>query len=213
MCSSDLMEGLTGYALKQIEQAAKDDRVKAVVLRINSPGGTITASDDLHRRLSQLRNGDSAKQHDPKPLVVSMASLAASGGYYIAMPAQLLMAERTTITGSIGVYASFPNVADLAEKYGVRLDVIKAGRVKDSGSAFHKMTPQERQVWQDMVDHAYRQFLGVVGEGRPQIKGHLEAEVLTRIVTIPESGEKLKMSRQRADGGIFTSDQALQLGL
>src|SRR5205807_6187891 len=106
-----------------------------------------------------------------------------------------------------------PNVADLANKYGVRLDVIKAGRVKDSGSMFHKMTPQERQLWQDMIDHAYRQFLEVVETGRPKLKGQLEAEVSPRTITVPETGEQVRMTRQRADGGIFTSDQALDLGL
>src|SRR5437762_1308306 len=98
-----LFEGLTSYAQKQIEEAAQDDSVKAVVVRINSPGGTITASDDLHKRLTDLRLGNPQKKTSPKPMVVSMASMAASGGYYIAMPAQHVVAERTTITGSIGV--------------------------------------------------------------------------------------------------------------
>src|SRR5262249_34174998 len=120
-----IMEGMTTYASKQIEVAAADEHVKAVVVRINSPGGSITASDDLHGRLRELHNGKPEKKRSPKPLVVSMASLAASGGYYIAMPAEHLVAERTTITGSIGVYAAFPNVAKLAKAYGVKMDVIK----------------------------------------------------------------------------------------
>jgi protease IV len=208
-----LLEGLTGYAQKQIEQAAADRDVKAVVLAINSPGGSITASDDLHRLLMRLRHGNPDKDRAPKPLVTSMASLAASGGYYIAMPAQAVFAERTTITGSIGVYAAFPNVAELADKYGFRMNVIKAGRVKDSGSFFHRMTPAERQIWQDMVDHAYRQFLAVVEEGRPNLKGKLEEEILPQTITVPETREPLRVSRQRADGGIFTADHALKLGL
>jgi protease-4 len=210
-----LLEGLTGYAEKQIEKAAADHSVKAVVVRINSPGGTITAADELHRRLTELRDGNPDKHTDPKPLVVSMASLAASGGYYIAMPAKVLFAERTTITGSIGVYAAFPNVTELADKYGVRLDIIKAGRVKDSGSMFHNMTPDERQLWQDMVDHAYSQFLAVVEDGRPLLKDKLLEQVLKkRLPKAPTTGgEAVDFYRQRADGGIFTSDQALQLGL
>jgi protease-4 len=212
-----ILEGLTGYADKQIERAAADTSVKAVVVRINSPGGSITASDGLYRRLTELRDGNPEKHADAKPLVVSMASLAASGGYYIAMPAKLLMAERTSITGSIGVYAAFPNVTQLADKYGVRLDVIKAGRVKDSGSMFHTMTPEERQIWQDMVDHAYDQFLAVVEDGRPQLKGKLLEPVLKkRLARGPQTGGEAappEFSRQRADGGIFTADQALQLGL
>jgi protease-4 len=218
-----ILEGLLGYVHKQIEHAASDSSVKAVVLHINSPGGTITASDDLYRRLTELRDGNPQKHTNPKPLVVSMASLAASGGYYIAMPAKVLLAERTSITGSIGVYAAFPNVAELADKYGVKLNVIKAGKVKDSGSMFHKMTPEERQVWQDMVDHAYSEFLAVVEEGRPALKGKLLDPVLKkRIAKEPAPGGDLardgtegtvEFTRQRADGGIFTADQALPLGL
>jgi protease-4 len=220
-----LLEGLVGYAQKQIDEAAEDRHVKAVVLRINSPGGSITASDDLHKRLHDLRFGNPQKKTDPKPLVVSMSSLAASGGYYIAMPAQHLVAERTTITGSIGVYASFPNIADLADKYGVHMETIKAGAVKDSGSMFHHMTPQERKIWQDMVDHAYRQFVAVVEEGRPQLKGKLTKEFVIK-EEIPASDDKggpmldgngqpkkVPFTRIRADGGIFTADQAKEFGL
>jgi protease-4 len=154
-----------------------------------------------------------------------MGSLAASGGYYIAMPAQYLVAERTTITGSIGVYASFPNIADLADKYGFRMETIKAGAVKDSGSMFHHMTPQERKIWQDMVDHAYQQFVGVVEEGRPKLKGKLTKDLVIK-EEIPASDDKgnslldgngqakkVPFTRVRADGGIFTADQAKEFGL
>ena len=89
---------------------------KAVVLRVNSPGGTITASDDLYHRLVRLREGTAPHASGKKTLVVSMGSLAASGGYYISMPAEYLFAEETTLTGSIGVYAAFPNVAELGER-------------------------------------------------------------------------------------------------
>jgi protease-4 len=220
-----LMEGLVNYAQKQIDEAAEDKSVKAVVLRINSPGGSITASDDLHKRLHDLRFGNSQKKTQPKKLVVSMGSLAASGGYYIAMPAEHLVAERTTITGSIGVYASFPNIADLADKYGFRMETIKAGAVKDSGSMFHHMTPQERKIWQDMVDHAYRQFVAVVEEGRPKLKGKLTKDLVIQ-EEIPDADDKgnslldgngqakkVPFTRVRADGGIFTADQAKEFGL
>jgi protease-4 len=215
-----ILEGMLGYAHKQIDAAAKDAAVKAVVLRINSPGGSITASDDLHRRLCELRDGSAAKRTTGKPIVVSMASLAASGGYYIAMPAKHLVAERTTITGSIGVYASFPNISELATKYGVKMNTIKAGAVKDSGSMFHEMTPQERQLWQDMVDHAYQQFLAVVRDGRDgKLKSPLEAEIKAEKKKIPirdQKGivvEEVDYVRRLADGGIFTADKALMYGL
>ena len=145
-----------------------------------------------------------------------MGSLAASGGYYIAMPAKQLIAERTTITGSIGVYASFPNVAELAKNCGIKMEVIKKGEVKNSGSIFKDMTPQERQLWQGMVDTAYAQFLSVVEEGRPALKGKLRDVVLEQIVRDENGQEKPelpKLVRRRADGGIFTADQAKEFGL
>jgi protease-4 len=232
-----IMEGLLAFANKQIEEAAKDREVKAVVVRIESPGGTITASDDLHRRLVHLRDGTTPRLQDrgsdPKPLVVSMGAMAASGGYYIAMPAALdpkkpeakkLFAERTTITGSIGVYAAFPNVADFAKNHGIEMDMIKAGDVKGSGSLFHKMSPQERQPWEDMVENAYHQFLSVVEQGRPALKGKL-TEDLFEPRTIPlhddrgnvmtENGQPktATYTRKRADGGIFTAEDAKRYGL
>jgi protease-4 len=224
-----IAEGMIDFARKQIDQAASDDHVKAVVLRINSPGGSVTASDDLYRRLCLLRDGDPAKKTHSKPIVASMASLAASGGYYIAMAARPVFAERTTITGSIGVFAAFPNVSELGNKYGFHMDVIRAGEMKDSGSMFKPMTPQERQLWQDMVDHAFSGFLAVVEEGRPALRGKLREVVIDRMVPVhaaaenveangtpaktTASGEAVKYVRRRADGGIFTSDIALKIGL
>jgi protease-4 len=207
-----IMEGFLGFVHKQIETAARDEHVKAVVLRINSPGGTITASDDLYHRLVELRDGNPEKKTQPKKLVVSMGSLAASGGYYVAMPAETLVAERTTLTGSIGVFAAFPNVAELAKKNGVEMIVIKRGEVKDSGSMFKPMSVEDRQVWQDMVDHAYEQFQAVVEEGRPQLKGKLREE-LPHDITAPNPEGKKTYVRRRADGGIFTADEAKKLGL
>jgi protease IV len=211
-----ILEGFTGFDEKQIATAAEDSAVKAVVLRINSPGGSITASDDLYRRLSLLRKGDPDKGTPPKPLVVSMGALAASGGYYIAMPGQTIYAERTTLTGSIGVYAAFPNVKGLGDKYGVKMEVIKKGNVKDSGSMFHTMTPEERAVWQDMVDTAYEQFKAVVEEGRPSLKGKLEDKVVDEQRVVPgEDGkpEHIQFVRQLADGGVFTADKAKEFKL
>jgi protease-4 len=221
-----LAEGLLGYAHRQIEQAGDDKKVKAIVLRINSPGGTITASDDLYHRLTELRDGKDGKP--ARPLVVSMGSLAASGGYYIAMPGGVLYAERTTLTGSIGVYASLLNVRDLADKYGVHMDTIKAGAIKDSGSPFHELTPHERAVWQHMVNHAYDQFKEIVETGRPKLAGKLEEPIVGTkpvMVRLPESikeGDKVVQrevekpvpyQRQRADGGIWTADEAQRYGL
>ncbi|MHB1424775.1 MAG: S49 family peptidase [Gemmataceae bacterium] len=214
-----ILEGLLGYAHKQIEQAAGDQHVKAVVVHINSPGGSITASDDLYRKLTELRDGNPKKERPPRPLVVSMGSLAASGGYYIAMPGQTLFAERTTLTGSIGVYTSFPNVKKLAEDHGVKLITIKQGEIKDSGSPFANMGEKEQQVWQDMVNDAYRRFLQVVEKGRPMLA---DGKLLKRLTITPlEPGpefltkikEKKTYERYLADGGIWTADSALKYQL
>lgn len=223
-----LMEGMTRYFIKQIEQAAKDDHVKAIVIRIDSPGGTITASEEILRLLTQLRDGKIRKHPDSKPkkIMVSMGGIAASGGYYIAMPAEKIFAEKTTITGSIGVYASLPNVAELINRNGIKFELIKAGSIKASGSPFHELTPQERQPWQEMVDAAYSHFLATVEAGRPLLtKAVLRDEVLVR-KKIPLYDDKgavvndwwgrprtIDYSRYRADGGTFTSDEAKKYGL
>src|SRR5262249_49498644 len=122
-----------------------------------------------------------------KSIIVSMGALAASGGYYVAMPGEYIIAEKTTLTGSIGVYAAFPNIKGLADKYGVSMNIIKAGSMKDSGSMFHEMTPQQQRLWQDMVDNAYEQFLAVVEEGRPQLAGQLTEIVVRGKVADPKS--------------------------
>jgi protease-4 len=238
-----ILEGLLGYAHKQIEQAAKDKAVKAVVLRINSPGGSITASDDLHRRFTELHNGNPEKKHDRRPLVVSMGSLAASGGYYVAMPADFLFAEPTTMTGSIGVYASFPNVADWGKRNGLGMETIKQGEVKTSGSPFKTMTPKERAVWQDMVNQSYNQFLQVVEDGREDLRHDKDSPrdqwpLLRRFPWEPadagpddldkDASQRLLVhlalgmgplppdpafSRYLADGGIYTAADAKRLHL
>jgi protease-4 len=133
------------------------------------------------------------------------------------MPAKTLVAEQTTITGSIGVYASLPNATGLSEKIGFTMKVIKAGEVKDSGSPFHNMTPHEEEVWQTMVDQSYVQFVQVVEKGRPQLAGKLQEDVVID-ETLPvrhEKGpqKKLNYKRYRADGGIYMAADARKLGL
>jgi protease IV len=215
-----IMEGMLSFAHRQIEEAAEDDDVKAVVLHINSPGGSITASDDLHRRIVNLQEGTTpGRKSARKPIVVSMSSVAASGGYYIATPARTIVAERTTMTGSIGVYSAFPNVSGLMGRYDVKMNVIKQGQIKDSGSPFKPMTEGEERVWQDMVDHAYLQFLHVVEEGR---KDRITVPSLLTEFDIAPTEEQKKLQhpppgpaykRYLADGGVYTADLAKQYGL
>ncbi len=223
-----LMEGMIHYDLKQIEMAAKDEAVRAIVLRVDSPGGTISASEELFKQLKRLRDGNLRRypESKPKKLVVSMGPIAASGGYYVSMPGEKLYAERGTLTGSIGVYASLPNVSDFIHEHGIKFELIKAGGIKASGSPFHPLTPQERQPWQDIVDASYDQFLDVVVEGRPKLtKEALKSTPLFRKEEVlrDEKGNaisdwwgrprKTHYTRYLADGGSFTSAQAKQYGL
>jgi protease-4 len=213
-----IVEGFLGFVRKQIDQAGKDSHVKAVVLRINSPGGSITATADLHRRILRLRDGDKDADWLARPIVVSMGGIAASGGYYIAAPAAQVFAENTTLTGSIGVYASFPDLTGLEKKIGVSVNTIKAGEIKNSGSPFAEMTDKEKQVYQDMIDAAYVQFLDVIEKGRtPKLTRQklLERFVVTPLRPDPQAQPKpaAPYQRYRADGGIFTAAKAKELDL
>lgn len=215
------------YPVKQLEKAAKDRRVKAVVLRIDSPGGTITGSEELYQCVVNVRDNTGRRfpGSGPKPVAVSMAGLAASGGYYIATAGNPVSAERTTITGSIGVFAMLPNVAQLAHDHGVKVELVKAGGLKASGSFFHDLSPEERQTWQDTVDNAYDLFLERIAAGRP---GLSPEKLRTEVVVdrpAPKRTEKgdpvtekgnpvtVRYTRVRADGGTFTADEARRIGL
>lgn len=225
--SGVLVEGNTGFATQQLLTASKDKHVKAVLLRIDSPGGTISASEELHRSIVDLRDntGRVSGGSGPKPVFASMGGIAASGGYYIAMPAQKIVAEPVTITGSIGVFAALPNVAELAHNNGIRVELIKAGSIKAGGSMFHKLTPDERQPWQDVVDHAYDRFLAVVSEGRPKLTRDVlvNDKIRREVPKYDEKGnvilgpngkpEMVPHVRYRADGGTYTAPQAKELGL
>lgn len=191
-----------GFPKWQIERALKDDAVKAIVLRIDSPGGTVTGSDYLYHHLRRLREG--ADGHEGKPIVVSMGGIAASGGYYIAMAAgptpDTIFAERSTWTGSIGVIIPHYNVADLLKSWHVEDDSVVSGPLKAMGSPTRKLTPEmaeeEREVLQTLVDQTFDQFKEIIEEARPQAvaaDGKIKPEIVT--------------------GQIFTAKQALDLGL
>lgn len=210
------------YPLHQLEKAAKDKRVKAVVLRIDSPGGTVTASEELYQNVVNLRDGNGRRfaSSGPKPVSVSMGGLTASGGYYVATAGTPISAERTTITGSIGVFAALPNIAGFAKEHGIKVELVKAGNVKASGSFFHNMAPEERQTWQDTVDSAYEVFLERIATGRPRLTPDMlrsKPVIETKIAKRDEKGNKVlengqevlvPYTRVRADGGTFTAVQA-----
>jgi protease-4 len=135
-----------------------DDKIKAVVVFINSPGGGVAASQALYEAVLQVR--------EHKPVVASMGSVAASGGYYVACAADSIMAENGTITGSIGVIASYLRTEELYEKIGLDRTVIKSGRYKDVGSPHRKITEEEKAYLQEVLDSVYDQFLRAVSDGR-----------------------------------------------
>ena len=177
------------FVERQFKTARDDAAVKAVVLKVDSPGGTISASDEIHRIVKKFRNDTG------KPVIVSMQSLAASGGYYISMPANRIFAQPTTITGSIGVIATFPNVRGLMEKFGVDVKIVKTGPLKDSGSPLRAMSAQEEARWQEIINDAFERFLSVVVEGR---KGNgLDRDKVVALAT----------------GGVYTANESLKNGL
>lgn len=184
--SSVLMEqGGTDQIIKQIHQARDDESVKAVVLRINSPGGSAAASQEVGEELKKLRS-------QGKVVVTSMADVAASGGYWLAACTDKIYANPTTMTGSIGVYMPYANWEELYKKVGIYQEKIKSGPHKDILSPERQMTNEEREIIQVMVDDIYNQFVDVVAEGRKLDKEQV---------------------RKLADGRIYTGNQAKQLGL
>jgi protease-4 len=149
--------GITpGLVENQLARAAADPDVKAVVLRINSPGGSVVASNQIYHMVKDFE----------KPVVVWMDEMAASGGYYIACGADYVVAHPDTLTGSIGVISQFINADDLLNEVGVDVIVITTGPHKDTGSLFRDMTEEEQAYWQSIIDEVYDEFVGVVAEGR-----------------------------------------------
>ncbi len=169
-----------------LRQAADDPSVQAVVLEINSPGGGVTASDQMHQSILDF------KKNTEKPVVVSMGDVAASGGYYISTAADRIVANETTLTGSLGVIFQLTNFSEAADKYGISQVVIKSGKFKDIGNSFRKMTPEEREILQSLVDESYDEFVDVISEGR---------------------GIPKERVREIADGRIYSGSQARELGL
>jgi protease-4 len=151
-------EGMVGDIKEQLRLAGKDKDVKAIVVVVDSPGGEVTASDELYRAVRQAR--------DKKPVVVSMASLAASGGYYVAVGGTHLMASESTITGSIGVILQTLNYRKLLDKVGLDILTIKSGKFKDLLSGSRQTTEEEVQLVEELIMESYDQFVGIVAKER-----------------------------------------------
>jgi protease-4 len=170
--------------IEEIHQYLEDDGVKAIILRIDSPGGGVGPSQEIHREVLKVK--------EKKKIVTSMGSVAASGGYYIACASDLIVANPGTITGSIGVLMEFTNIEELFKKIGIKGVILKSGEHKDIGSPFREMTPEEKRIIQEVIDSVHQQFIKAVAEGRK-----LDRSKVTQI----------------ADGRILTGEQAKQLGL
>jgi protease-4 len=171
---------------EELEKAEEDARVRAVVLRINSPGGTVTASDILYHEITRF------KERRKVPVVASILDVGASGGYYVALAADRIVAHPTTVTGSIGVLMLTVDASGLLEKIGVSATYVKSGALKDMGSPFRSLRPEERALFQDLIDRFYGRFVELVARSR-----------------------KLDEARVRAfaDGRVYTASEALGLGL
>jgi protease-4 len=168
----------------QLKRFRKNKDVKAIVLRIDSPGGGVGPSQEIYAAVKKTTR--------LKKVVASMGAIAASGGYYVGAAADHIMANPGTITGSIGVVMEFANMEELFEKIGISAVVIKSGDYKDTGSPLRKMTPEERRLLEDFVDNVHQQFVTAVAEGRKM------SEETVRTI---------------ADGRIFSGQRAQKLGL
>lgn len=178
--------GIVQEVVSQLKKAEKDKAVKAVVLKIDSAGGTVTGSDMLYHELIRFKESTGAK------IVTIMMSLAASGGYYTALGSDFIMAHPTTVTGSIGVVFMRPDLTGLMGKIGLALEVDKSGKNKDMGSPFRPSTAEERDMMQQLISGMAAKFLDLTARTR-----NLGPDLMAQIST----------------GRIFSADEALRLGL
>ncbi|OLB03962.1 MAG: signal peptidase [Nitrospirae bacterium 13_2_20CM_62_7] len=193
LISSRESEGLVeqpnpvAHLKEELTRAANDSKVKALVVRINSPGGTVTASDVLYHELRAF------KEKRKIPVIASIMDVGASGGYYVAVAADKIMVHPSSVTGSLGVIMLTVNARGLLEKIGLEATAVASGPKKDMGSPFRTMTDEERAIFQGVIDSFYQRFLSVIQEGRRNLT--------------PEEIRKL------ADGRIYSGEQAKALGL
>jgi protease-4 len=170
--------------LKHLTEFRHDPNVKSIVLRIDSPGGSVGASQEIYKEVMRT--------NEVKPVIASMGSMGASGGYYAALGAENIIANPGTMTGSIGVIVKFPNLEGFFEKIGYRSEVIKSGPLKDVGASNRPMSEEERKLMQDLIDNVYGQFVRDIAAARD-----MEEDII----------------RELADGRIYTGEQALEVGL
>lgn len=180
----DMEKCISTHVIEELARLREDDGVKAVVFRINSPGGSAYLSEQIWHQVVELRK--------KKPVVVSMGDVAASGGYYIACAANRIIAEPNTLTGSIGIFGVFPNAAGLFDKIGLSTEVVKTNAFSDLGNLSRPMTESEKTLIQGYVERGYRTFLTRCADGR-----NMPLEAVDKI----------------AQGRVWTGEQALEIGL
>ncbi len=171
--------------VRQFKKYREDKSIKAIILHVNSPGGGVAASQEMYEEVKKTRDSG-------KPVIVSFGSIAASGGYYVACGGSLIVSNPGSLTGSIGVIATFTNFKELADKLGVKENVVKSGKLKDSGNPFRDMNADDLEYFQEIIDNSYEQFLDVVSTERK-----IDKEELRKI----------------ANGRVFTGKQAKDLKL
>lgn len=174
----------TESLLRDIQMFRTEDTIRAVIIRIDSPGGAVGASQELFSEIKRLSRD--------KPVVASLGSVAASGGFYAAIGADKIIASPGTLTGSMGVIMKFPNLEELYKKIGYKSETIKSGKFKDIGASNRPVTPEERTLLQNVIDSVHHQFINDIAESRA-----LSVEEVTKV----------------ADGRIFSGEQAKELGL
>lgn len=168
--------------IRNLRSADDDPNIQAIVLRVNSPGGGVVASDEIYHAITQVE----------KPVVVSMGTVAASGGYYISAPTDYIYATPNTITGSIGVISQFVTAEELLDEFGVEVTNITTGEFKDAGTFSSTLTESEIEYWQELINESYDIFVEIVADGR---------------------GYTMEEALDLADGRVFTGSQALEVGL
>jgi len=173
------------YIVKRLDALAQDSRIRAIVIRINSPGGTVAATQEIYTKILSLRKKNI-------PIIASMGDVAASGGYYIASACNAIVVNYGTITGSIGVIAMAPNLKGLFDKLGIRMNVIKSGRYKDILAMHREISPEELQLIQQIIDSSYQKFVHDVAAGRNMAVSDI---------------------MPYADGRVFTGNQAVEYKL
>jgi len=168
----------------ELNKMTERSDVKAIVFRINSPGGTVAPSQEIYEKIKKL--------NDRIPIIVSVGSLAASGGYYAALESEKIVANKGSIVGSIGVILDYPVAVELLNKIGLRFETLTSGELKDAGSPTRAVTKKDREFFQSVINDLHAQFINAVSEGRSM--------AITEVTKL-------------ADGRIFTGEQAVELGL